>query len=109
MLTRKTPETLATRLKIEGQGETIQMDVTYFNRSQEQIEEVLAKFQASDKAQEDVGYANRQTLLFVLKEMESEYPHTDEGLKELERDRPGMIELLFFGFHRARRMDLAKN
>ena len=33
----------------------------------------------------------------------------DDGIREMERDWPGMIEALFFGYHQARRVELVKN
>ena len=109
MLTRKTPETLATELEVKGQGETFKFNVVYYNRTQTQIQDVLDKGNASEQAKTDVQYANRQAALFVIKSFESEYALTDAGLKEMEIDRPGMIEILFFGFHKARRVELGKN
>lgn len=107
MLTRKTPDTLATTLTINGQGESITLDVTYTNRTQEEIEAVLEKALASDT--KDMQFANRETLLFVVKSADMEYPLTHDGLKELERDRPGMIEAMFMGYHKSRRVELVKN
>jgi len=107
MLTRKTPDTLATTLTINGQGESITLDVTYHNRTQEGIEAVLEKAMADTTV--DAQFANRETLLYVVKSADMEYPLTHDGLKELERDRPGMIEAMFFGFHKARRVELVKN
>ena len=110
MLTRKTPDTLSTALTITGQGvPDIKFNVTYHNRKQSDLEELLAKHQASDEAKRDPQYANRQCLLYIIRDWETEYPPTDEGIKEMEDDRPGMIELLFIGYHMARRVQAGKN
>jgi len=109
MLKRKTPDTLATILTINGQGEQIKMAITYFNRTQDEIQNCLDTNNATEQAKSDMQYANRQAVLFVVKEMASEYELTDDGLKEMEADRPGMIEALFYGFHKARRVELVKN
>jgi hypothetical protein len=109
MLTRKTPDTLATAITLKGQGEEITFNVTYFNRTQDAIKECLEKYQATPEAQDDPTYPNLQAVLFITKTLDSEYPLTLEGLREMERDRPGMVEVLFYGFHQARRVELVKN
>jgi hypothetical protein len=109
MLTRKTPDTLATEIKLKGQGEEIKFNVTYHNRTPEAQQQVLDAANASDQGKADIGYGIRESVLYVVKEMESEYPLTHDGQKEMEADRPGMIEVLFYGFHQARRVELLKN
>lgn len=109
MLTRKTPDTLATELKIVGQGETATFDVVYHNRKQDDVTAVMEKARAEDAAKDDAQYPTRKALLYVLKSMDSEYPMTDEGIREMESDRPGMIAAMFYGFHQARGVALTKN
>jgi len=109
MLTRKTPTALATALTIKGQGTEETFNVTYKVRSQEEIDKAFADAALQPEAKDDPGYANRQSVLFIVESMEAEYPLTDEGIKELEADRPGMIEVLFYGYHKARRVELVKN
>lgn len=109
MLTRKTPDTLATALTIKGQGEEVTFKVVYNNRTQDEIQDVLDKANADERAATDFQFANRQAVLFVVKELEAEYPLTEDGIRDMERDRPGMIKNLFLGFHKAREVELAKN
>lgn len=109
MLTRKTPDTLATEITLKGQGEEIKFNVTYFNRTQPEIKACLEKYMDAEETKTDPTYPNLQSVLFVVKSMEAEYPLTIEGLQEMERDRPGMVEVLFYGFHQARRVELVKN
>jgi hypothetical protein len=109
MLTRKTPTALATELTINGQGTTEKFNVTYKVRTQDAINEVLTNAAMQPEAQNDDGYANRKAVLFIVESIEAEYPLTDEGIKEMETDRPGMIEVLFLGYHKARRVELVKN
>jgi hypothetical protein len=110
MLTRSTPETLATEITVNGQGHApIKLNVTFHNRTQDQVNDKLLEAVKHEKAQSDMQYANRAVLLYVIKDMESEYPLTDDGMREMESDRPGMIEGLFSAFHRSRRVEVVKN
>lgn len=111
MLTRKTPNTLATTLNIEGQGETVSFDVVYHNRRKEDIETVLKEAQRVQELdhKDDFQYATRQTVLYIVERFDAEYELSHKGLKEMEEDRPGIIEVLFYGYHQARRVELAKN
>lgn len=109
MLTRKNPTALAINLTINGNGWKETFNVVYTPRTEEEIQDVIAAAAFTEKAKKDVQYANRQAVLFLVKEIESEYPLTDEGVAEMERDMPGIIEALFFGYHKARKVELAKN
>lgn len=109
MLARKTPTALATNLTIKGQGVTEQFDVTFNYRTEKEIQDNFAAAAQHDKAKDDLQYVNRQGVLYITKEWDAEYPLTDEGLTEAERDRPGLIEAMFYGYHRAWRVELAKN
>ena len=103
MLTRKTPDTLAAELTITGQLQPpIKFAITYFNRKQSEVEEMVK----SDPNPE-VGVAS--TILFVVKEWDSEYPLSAEGIAEMEDDRPGITIAIIQGFHDARRVTKVKN
>ena len=107
MLKRKTPETLATEITIEGQGEAVKFGVVYNNRPQKEVNDLLTK--RLEETNGDYAAANRSVLLFMVSSMEAEYELTEEGIAEMEADRPGIIEALFYGFHRARKVELGKN
>lgn len=107
MLKRKTPETLATEITIEGQGEAVKFNVTYNNRKQSDVNDLLQK--RLEETNGDYSAANRSVLLFMVQSMDTEYDLTEEGVAEMEADRPGIIEALFYGFHRARKVELGKN
>lgn len=98
MLTRKAQETLSTKLTVKGQGESVSFNITYHNRTGKQIKELVD----GDKT---IG----ELVLFVVKDWESEYPLTSEGLDELENERPGMLMAIMEGFHSSRRMEREKN
>lgn len=99
MLKRKLAETIATTLSVKGQGETIKFNVTYFNKPQTEVEAHL-------NANPDEP---AETLLYILKDWESEYPLTLEGIRELEDARPGMVIAMIYGYHEARRVEKVKN
>jgi hypothetical protein len=109
MLTRKTPETISTSITVKGQGETMTMDVVYYNRKLEDIQAVLKTAQAHSRNEVDYEFANRETLLFLIKSWDSEYPLTNEGIKEMEADWPGMIVGLGVKFHESRQVEVVKN
>lgn len=110
MLTRKTPDTFNTTLHVKGQGvPEFKFNVTYTNRKQEDVEAVLAEAGTHAAAKADPQYPNRQCLLYIIADWESEYALTDADIKAMEDDRPGMIELLFIGYHKSRRVEAAKN
>ena len=109
MLTRKTPETVSTKLTVKTASGKVSFAVTFFNRSDEEVQQNVADTSADERGKKDPAWVNRQQVLFVVKEMETEYPLDDDGIREMERDWPGMIEALFFGYHQARRVELVKN
>lgn len=109
MLTRKTADTFAVSVTIKGQGVTQTMDVVYYNRKLEDIQDVLKIAQGHPRMQDDFEYANRETLLFMVASWDAEYPLTNEGIKEAEQDWPGLIEGLGRKYHEARQVEVVKN
>lgn len=98
-LTRVRKDSFNVTLTLTGQGETVKINVTYFNRRKSELDAKLA----------ETGNDGHQTLLYMIKEWDSEYPLTLEGIAELEDDRPGVIYGLIEGFHESRRMTKEKN
>ncbi|HEX8586168.1 MAG TPA: hypothetical protein VF680_17380 [Allosphingosinicella sp.] len=109
MLTRKTPTTLATAITITGQGEDIKFNATFRNRTQDEIDAKFKELTESETGKQDATWVNRQMALYLIESMETEYPVTDEGFNEMEQDRPGLMEALFYAYHKARKVELAKN
>ena len=97
-LKRKRPETLPATLRGKLQGEALEVKVTYHNRKLSELQEVL-----------DTSEDATEAVLFVVKEIDSEYPLTKEGLVEMEDDCPGMTLFIMAGFHEARAVQKAKN
>lgn len=98
MLTKQTRPLIPANLKIEGQGEVIEMKVTYHNRRQSDLAAEVEKAESP-----------ADTLLYILAEWEAEYPLTREGVEEAEDDRPGLIIAILIGYHDARRVEKEKN
>jgi len=99
MLKRTLVEEIKTTLAIKGQGEEFKFNVTYHNKPQSELDKHLAA-----NPEEPA-----ETLAFILKDWESEYPCTLEGIREVENDRPGMVVALIYGYHEARRVAKEKN
>jgi hypothetical protein len=109
MLTRNTPKTITTTVAIKGQGQSVEMQVVYFNRKLGEIQAALSAAQADERAKDDYEFANRETLLFLIKSWDAEYPLTNEGIKEAEADWPGLILGLGTKYHEARQVEVVKN
>lgn len=102
MLTRKKPEVLLAALTLKGQGETVKFNITFHNRKQSELNATLT---AAATRQEGVT----ETILFIVKDWDAEYPLTSEGIKEAEDDRPGIIMAVIECFHATRQVEKEKN
>lgn len=91
--------TLPATLTLTGQGETVKFDITYNNCKQSELDAVMTD------PEKDIADA----VLFVVKDWDTEYELTKEGLAEMEDDRPGTVMAVIQGFHDARRVAKAKN
>jgi hypothetical protein len=99
MLTRAKKELIATTLTVKGQGETVTFNITFHNRKQSELE----------AEGEKEGATINKTLLYLVESWENEYPLTDEGIKEMEDDRPGITMAIIFAYHEARHVAKEKN
>lgn len=108
MLNRKTPDTLAVNLTIKGQGESVQVPVVFFNRTQKQIADKNTELNESERGKADPAWVNEELFLFVVKEFNGIVP-THEGVQELEDNWPGSVVGVFYKFHEARRVEVTKN
>jgi hypothetical protein len=98
MLTKKTPEELASTLTVKGQGQSVTFDLTYFFRTQKEMRE-----------QAEANKSIADLVLFVVKSWDTEYDLTAEGIEEMEDARPGIALAVLEGFHAARRVEREKN
>jgi hypothetical protein len=101
MLKRKTAETIPTKITVRGQNETIKFNVTFHNRTQEEVKRNFEGTQESENVAD--------TVLFMVKEWDSEYPLTEEGVKEVENERPGILYAIVEAFYMARKYAREKN
>lgn len=92
------PKVIKTSLTIQSMGESLEMDVTYHNRTRKEVE---AKIEA--------GATVADVVLFLVKEWDSDFALTKEGLEELENEREGTCLAVWQGFTQARAAQLVKN
>ena len=101
-LTRVKRETIDVTLNLKGQGDTVKMDITYFNRKQSEVDALLADADGTGSKIPDI-------IAYMVKKWDSEYTLTRDGINELEDDRPGVVLAVIEGFHEARKMQKVKN
>jgi hypothetical protein len=92
------PKSLPATLTITGQGSTDKLDVTYHNRKQSEIRERL-----------ESGVTMASLIAFLVESWNTDFDLTEEGVREFEDEYPGIVEILFAGFHQTRRKELEKN
>ena len=92
------PKTIQTNLTIQSMGESLEMDITYHNRTRKEVE---AKIKA--------GSTVAEIVLFLVKEWDSEFALSKEGLEEFENEREGICLAVWQGFTQARTAQLVKN
>jgi hypothetical protein len=98
MLTKKTPEELASTLTVKGQGQSVTFDITFYFRTQKEMRE-----------QADAGKSIADLVVFVVKSWDTEYDLTTDGVEEMEDARPGIALAILEGFHASRRVEREKN
>jgi len=92
------PKTIATDLTINSMGESLQLAVTYYNRTNEEM-----------RSKVESGATVGEIVLFIVKEWDSDFALTLEGLDELENERTGTSLAVWQGFNQARASSLTKN
>lgn len=99
MLTKTLKAEIPTDLTIEGQGETVTFGITYHNRTEAELDEVLANKETK------VG----DSVLFIVKDWEAEYELSIAGLEEAESARPGLVVAIINRFREVRQVAKVKN
>ena len=97
------PKTLPAKLEIVGGGESNFLNLTFFNRKPSELEARIEEL----KGTKDPFLP--AMVLFVVKEWETDYSLSLEGIQELEDERPGMCDAILQGFHKVRRVALEGN
>lgn len=110
-LTRKNPEVIQANLKLQRGQETESMKVDYAYMKTSEFNALLEEIgNRVSGAGGTLMDSLIQIVLGVVKAFpDEEYPLTEEGLRELQDERPGMLEILIGGFHEARGVQRAKN
>lgn len=108
------PKTIPAKLEIVGGGETNTLSLTFHNRTitdyDIKVKEVIESAFKSDadpvKARSDVSV---QMVLYLVKEWETDYSLSLEGVREMENERVGICDAIVQGFHKVRRVELEGN
>lgn len=92
------PELLDTTLTITGQGSTDQLKLVFFNRKGTDVD-------AKIKAGNTLG----ALIPYIVKDWDTDFELTEEGITAMEDEYPGMVEIIFGAFWAARRKTAEKN
>lgn len=93
------PETLAVTLTVVGQQSTDKIDIVYHNRKSSELQEQWEK----------PGMTLGGIIPFIVKEWSTDFPLTEEGMKDMEDEYPGMLDAIMAGYGVARRKEVVKN
>lgn len=102
MLKRNTKPLILANLTLVGQGDSVSFNVTYNNIKQSEVDAAIQQIKDSDNGAADL-------VLRMVKEWETEFPLTVQGIREAEDEYPGFIMAVVEGFHEARRVAKRKN
>ncbi len=97
------PKTIPAKLELVGGGETNTLDLVFHNRKPSEIEGKIEELKDSKTP------FLPSMVLFVVKEWESDYSLSLEGILEAEDERPGLCDAILQGFHKVRRVSLEGN
>lgn len=93
------PTELPVTLTITGQGVADKMKITYHNRKTSEVNAMIEKDEVSIDG----------IIPFIVKEWDSDFPLTEEGVSDFEDEYPGIRDVIITGFWKARRKELEKN
>lgn len=97
------PKTIATKLELTGGGETNTLSLTYHNL---RAKEVQDKMESMKKSKDPFLPT---MVLFLVKEWDTDYSLSLEGVVEMEDERPGICAAILQGFHKNRMVALQGN
>lgn len=97
------PKTIPAKLEIVGGGETNTMAVTFHNRKPSELQTRL------DELKDLKDPFLPSMVLFIVKEWDTDYSLSIEGVMEMEDERPGLADAIIKGFHRVRQVELQGN
>lgn len=93
------PAELPVVLTITGQGSTDKLSLVYHNRK---TSEVDAKWS-------EPGMTLGGIIPFIVKSWDTDFPLTEEGMREFEDENPGVLLAVMEGYGIARRKVAEKN
>uniref|UniRef100_UPI00333EFA9E hypothetical protein n=1 Tax=Castellaniella defragrans TaxID=75697 RepID=UPI00333EFA9E len=97
------PKTIPAKLEIVGGGETNTLDIVYHNRKPSELQGRVDELKGTKEP------FLPAMVLFVVKEWDSDYSLSQEGILEMEDERPGMCDAILQGFHKFRQVALEGN
>lgn len=119
MLTKKTPETIKASLKINAMGTEQELLLTYHNYAPDDFDawrqnpENLKARDSAKTEQDMIRDMNATIVLHVVKSFDDgtdeAFPLNMDGLVELDRTWPGMLNGIMLGYHQARAATVQKN
>ena len=105
MLNRKTPDTLAVTVSLAGQGENSKEQIVFFNRTEDDIKRRTEELTEAGASGETV---NLELFCYTVKSINGNQFGTAE-VAEMEARWPGTVLAIFTEYHKARRVEIAKN
>lgn len=119
MLTKETPETIRSNLKIKAQGVETSLLLTYHNRSPDEYNEFVRnpenlKVPEGVKGELDgIAHINASLVLYLVKSFDDgtdkAFPLNRDGLVDLEQHWPGTLMGIVKGYHQSRAASVEKN
>lgn len=97
------PKTIPAKLEIVGGGETNTLLLTFHNRKPSEFQTRL------DELKDSKDPFLPALVLFVVKEWETDFSLSLEGILEMEDERPGICDAILQGFHKVRKVALEGN
>ena len=97
------PKTIPAKLEIVGGGETNTLSLTFHNRKPSEMQAKVEELKGSDDP------FLPSMVLFVVKEWDTDYSLSLEGILEAEDERPGLCDAILKGFHKVRQVALEGN
>lgn len=97
------PKTIPAKLEIVGGGETNTLSLTFHNRKPSELQDKVEEMKRSKDP------FLPAMVLFVVKDWDTDYSLSFEGVGEMEDERPGMCEAIIKGFHKVRQVALEGN
>lgn len=97
------PKTLPAKLELIGGGEKTTLNLTFYNRKPSEITAHEKETRQTDKP------FLAEMVFYLIKEWDTDYSLSIEGIVELEDERPGICEAILQGFWQVRKVNLQGN